>query len=275
MSSRKIGRFVVHDRLGQGGTSVVSRAWDPQLNRWVAIKSLRPNRAYGRRRKSFHDEALLTRAVDHPAVVRVHEVLSDNTCDHIVMELVAGRPLSQVAAGGPMVVADAIAVAAQISGGLEAAHRLGLVHGDLKAENIMLTGDCRVKILDFGLASNGPPIADSEIDKRHDMVAGTACAMSPEQAEGRRLCPRSDLFSLGTLIYQMVTGRHPFFEDDPFETMHRVTVHHPPPAHHVNRAIPVSLSALISELHQKDPDKRPRSAGEVADRLERLESTSS
>jgi serine/threonine protein kinase len=273
VSSRKIGRYVVHDRLGQGGTGVVTRAWDEELDRWVAIKSVRPDRSLGRRRPALHDEALLTAMVNHPAIVRVHEVVSDHICDHIVMELVTGRPLSDVVSDGPMLATDAAAVAAQIARGLEAAHRLGLIHGDLKAQNVMITGDGTVKILDFGSTVPGQPAGDAEIEERHDMVDGTACAMSPEQAEGRRVGPRSDLFSLGTVIYQMVTGRHPFFEDDPFQTMHNVTVHHPPLAHHVNPAIPESFSKLISELQKKNPNERPRSAGEVADRLESLEST--
>lgn len=264
---------MVHDQLGRGGTGVVNRAWDERLDRWVAIKSVLPDRGFGQRRQALHDEALLTAAIDHPAVVRVHEVVSDNTCDHIVMELVTGRPLSQVAAGAPMVVTDAVAVAVQIASGLEAAHRLGLIHGDLKAQNIMLTGDRRVKILDFGLTANRQTSGVSECQEQHDVVAGTACAMSPEQATGRPLDPRSDLFSLGTLIYQMVTGLHPFFEDDPFQTMHNVTVNHPPPAHQVNPAVPESLSKLISELHQKNPDDRPQTAGEVAERLEGIGTT--
>jgi serine/threonine-protein kinase len=98
--------------------------------------------------------------------------------------------------------------------------------------------------------------------------------MSPEQAAGRPLDPRSDLFSLGTLIYQMATGCHPFYEHDPFQTMHNVTIHDPPPAHHVNPGVPEPLSMLIHELLEKTPDNRPRSAGEVAERLKEIQSTS-
>ena len=263
---------MIHERLGRGGTGLVSKAWDESSEQWVAIKSVLPEHTTTERQESLYAEARLAAELDHPAIARVHGVVTEGDRTHIVMELVEGRLLSELLKEGALGVELAINLARQLADGLSVAHRHGLVHGDLKAENVMVVDGCHAKILDFGLAA-GITHRDTNDRPGNPAVVGTAGAMSPEQAAGRSIDHRSDLFSLGTLLYHMVTGVHPFAAGDPFETMHSVAFQEPPPIHHLNPEAPEPLTDLVASLLEKSPDHRPDNARDVALRLEALQTS--
>jgi len=184
--------------------------------------------------------------------------------DYIVMELVRGTSLATRIAAGPLEVSEALEIARQIADGLEAAHECGIVHRDLKADNVLIDARGQVKILDFGLAKSTDPERREESLTEEGVVMGTSRAMSPEQASGRPVDTRSDLFSLGSLLYEMLTGTHPFQGSSPLETMQRVVRHHPAPIRKLRPEIPVEAELLVENLLEKDPRKRPESTADVA-----------
>lgn len=249
----------------------VYRAWDEALERWVAIKCIRPGKEQSEeRRERLRREARAAAGLDHPSIARVYDLFQEDGSDYIVMELVQGQPLSAELLNGPMDPQRAVTIARHIVEGLAAAHARGVVHRDLKAENVMLVGNARVKILDFGLAKR---LASEEDSLTQDgIVMGTSRSMSPEQARGDSVDHRSDLFSLGSLLYEMLTGRHPFQAGSPLETMRRVVRHRPPPVTELRPELPEELALLVESLLEKDPGRRPETAAEVALALEALES---
>ncbi len=268
----RIGPYRLEGKLGMGGMGVVYLAFDERLQRRVAIKTIHPDRELSEtRRQRLLREARSAARLSHPSIAQVYDILSEGGRDHIVMEYVEGQALSSVLLEAPLEIERAVSLARQVAEGLAAAHALGIVHRDLKPENILVTPRGGVKILDFGLAKNVDPGRDETSLTQDGVVMGTSRAMSPEQATGGRIDARSDLFSLGSLLYEMVTGRHPFVGSTPLDTMRRVVDHSPPPASRVNPAVPEELSLLIDSLLEKNPDHRPQSAQEVAAALEALE----
>lgn len=263
MASRKIGPYRIEDKLGAGGMGEVFRAYDDRLDRWIAIKLIRPDAlASVEARRRFRREARAAARLSHPAIVQIHDILESEDGDSIVMELVEGRPLSALLAEGRLGIGRALAMAREIAEGLAEAHAKEIVHRDLKADNVMVTSAGRVKILDFGLAKRlSQSATDLSIEGR---ILGTVHAMSPEQAQGFEVDHRSDLFSLGSLLYQAVTGRAPFLGDSPVGTLARIATFRPPSAREVNPEVPEALSRLIDRLLEKDPVHRPRTAAEVA-----------
>ena len=262
-AGKRIGHYRIEEVLGSGGMGTVYRAWDEVLERWVALKRIRAGKADSpESRERFRREARAAAALSHPAIVEVYELLEEDGADSIVMELVEGRSLTSILLDGPMDPARAAAIGRQIAEGLAEAHAHGIVHRDLKAENILVTPGGRVKILDFGLAKR----LDSAEERltRDGTVMGTSRAMSPEQALGRPVDARSDLFSLGSLLYEMLSGKHPFQGNSPVETMHRVVHHTPEPLARVAPDVPADLALLVDALLEKDPANRPASAEEVA-----------
>ncbi|MCE7960468.1 MAG: serine/threonine protein kinase, partial [Acidobacteria bacterium ACB2] len=214
-----IGRSVSHYRveavLGRGGMGTVYLATDTRLARTVALKLLPSDAASPARRQRFLREAQAASALDHPGIVTVHDVGNDLGSDFIVMEHVKGRTLREVIQSGPVAVADALSWVRQAAAALAAAHRAGIVHRDLKPQNLMLTADGRLKVLDFGLASveyaeAGSAETTAERLTSSGAVLGTPGYMSPEQAEGRPVDARTDVFALGVVLYELLTGRAPF-----------------------------------------------------------------
>src|SRR5436305_5506370 len=218
-----IGPYHSEERLGAGGMGEVYRAYDQRLGRSVAVKLIRPEASGdARARERLRREARAAAGLGHPQVVQVLDIVDLGETEAIVMELVEGESLSQLLRQGPLDVATGVRLGREIVEGLGAAHERGILHRDLKAENVMVTPEGHVKILDFGLAWS---LAGDSPLTQTDAVIGTYRCMSPEQAQGLPLDQRSDLFSLGVLLYEVLTGQSPFQRPSPLETLTRVCNH--------------------------------------------------
>lgn len=265
----RVGPYRVDGRLGVGGMGEVYRGFDERLDRPVALKQVRTD-ALDRQTAlaRFRREARTIAKLDHPAVVQVHDWVEDDDGDWFVMELVRGRTLRQlVRRDGPQDPARVLGLGIEIADGLHAAHRLGVIHRDLKPENVMVTSDGRVKILDFGLAKPAAGALDEQNLTGEGKVLGTVSAMSPEQALGNPLDARSDLFALGSLLYELLCGGSPFQGKSSLQVISRICTLPHAPVRERTPATPHVLSELIDHLLEKDPAERPGSAAEVRDRL--------
>lgn len=262
-----LGPYRFDRRLGMGGMGEVFLAFDRRLGRHVAIKRLRSDLGAASARERLRREARAAARLSHSAIVQVFDLIETGQGDWIVMELVDGPRLSDLTASGPLPLSQALVYGRQIAEGLAAAHALGLVHRDLKAENILIAqaGQPAAKILDFGLVREMD--SSDESLTRTGAVLGTLRTVAPEQARGLAVGPRADLFSFGVLLYEMAAGRSPFQGATAAETLHRIVAEPPAP---LPPAVPGGLAVLIGQLLQKAPELRPASAGEVALRLGRL-----
>ena len=274
-SQRIIGPYQIEELLGRGGMGEVYRAYDRRLQRPVALKHIRPEIAdtHPRAQHRFRREARAAARLHHASVVQVFDILETDRGDWIVMEWVDGFSVAEMLRGGPLDHALAAALARQVAEGLAAAHEAGILHRDLKTENVMVTATGQAKILDFGLAKPlwpGPEGEEASLSLE-GAILGTCRAMSPEQARGLPLDARSDLFSLGVLLYEMVTTVSPFKARTAADTLSQILRHQQPPVTDLEPAIPHPLSQLIDRLLAKAPELRPSSAAEVAEAL--LENT--
>jgi serine/threonine protein kinase/Tol biopolymer transport system component len=280
---RTISHYEVLEKLGEGGMGVVYKARDTQLNRLVALKALPADTAADpERRARFLQEAQAASALNHPGIVTIHDVLKDEEGDVIVMELVPGRTLDELIPRKGMPLAEALKLAIQMASALEAAHDAGIVHRDFKPGNVMVSDDGRVRVLDFGLAKLSP-VAREERDgsgtrateaaprTRDGQVLGTVSYMSPEQAEGRTVDARSDIFSFGAVLYEMVAGHRPFRGDSSMSTLAAVLKEEPEP---LPADVPHDLEKLIERCLRKDPQRRMRHMDDVRVALEDLKQES-
>ncbi len=265
-----IGHYLIDGPLGRGGMGEVYRAHDRLLGREVAIKLI-PASADTTARERFRREARSAAQLDHRAIVRIHHVILEEDRDYIVMELVEGHSLAELLREGPLAHELATALFQEIAEGLAEAHAHGIVHRDVKAANVMVTPEGRAKILDFGIAKQLGPTEASISEP--GMIIGSLYTMSPEQTMGERVDYRSDLFSLGVVLYQALTGKSPFQADSVRELATRICAYHPPPVAEVDPRIPRELSDLIVLLLAKDQSNRPRTATEVAGELDRIATT--
>src|SRR5688500_2215326 len=250
---------------------VVYRAYDERLDRWVAVKLIQPGKhddKVGRER--LRREARASARLNHPAIVQIFDMVQADEGDAIVMELVEGKTLAQILRDGPLGHNQGLALAREVASALVEAHAQGVVHRDLKSENVIVTPLGRAKILDFGLAKRVEHVEAEAALTVDGMVLGTCRAMAPEQIEGRPIDPRTDLFSFGTLLYETFTGTSPFFDKSVIETLKRVCLHRQPPAREANPRVPEELSSLLDHLLQKDPALRPQNAQAVLMALERI-----
>jgi serine/threonine protein kinase/tetratricopeptide (TPR) repeat protein len=252
---------------------MVWRAWDERLKRRVAVKQIRAEATVSNLRERLRREAQAAARLNHPSIVHIYDIVEEADGDWIIMELVGGQTLRQwLDEKGPLLPMVAARVGWEIAEGLAEAHNFGILHRDLKAGNVMVTPAGRTKILDFGLAKE---LAQEGLDLDPTLsipgiVLGTAYAMSPEQALGRDLDARSDLFSLGALLYEALTGISPFRGDSPTASLARVLTFQPQPLRLSIPGLPVELSDLIERLLEKEPEDRPQSAREVAQVLRTL-----
>ena len=264
----RLGHYAVREVLGRGGFGVVLKAFDDRLHRVVAIKALAPAyAANGSARKRFIREARAAAAVKNEHVVGIHDVQEDSDPPYLVMECIDGINLQdKLDKRGPLGIKEILRIGMQIAEGLAAAHKQGLVHRDIKPANILLeNGVERVKITDFGLAR---AVDDASVTQS-GTVAGTPMYMSPEQAEGLPIDHRSDLFSLGTVLYAMCTGHPPFRATGTHAVLKRVIEAAPRPIREINDEIPEWLAAVIGRLHAKSPADRFQTAREIAEMLGR------
>lgn len=266
-----IGPYRISERLGTGGMGEVFKAYDDRLDRWVAIKRIRPGKEdTDDNRERFQREARATAQLNHPAIVHVYDIFRDGDSDCIVMEYVEGDSLHSMTSAAPLDPVVAAGLALEIAEGLAAAHAKGILHRDLKTENIIVTPEGHAKILDFGLAK---PLLSNEIDASltgKGQLVGTSRAMSPEYVGGEEVDHRSDLFALGVLLYETVAGHSPFKAQNTLATLKQVIIHQQPPSREMNPDVPAELSDLIDRLLEKSPDDRPQSAAEVAQELARI-----
>ncbi|MCP4661954.1 MAG: protein kinase [bacterium] len=267
----RIGPYRIESRLGTGGMGRVYKAYDQRLDRLVAIKLiLAAVDADEATRNRFQREARAAAQLSHPSIVQIYHLLEVDQDDYIVMEYVEGQTLAELLHEGPVGLLMALSLAHDVAAGLAAAHAAGIVHRDLKTENVIVTPANRAKILDFGLAK---PIWHGETDAPltgKGNILGTCRAMSPEQANGLEVDHRSDLFSLGTLLFETATGQSPFTGPTPVATLIKVCYHQQPSVRELNPNIPEEFSVLISQLLQKDSNSRPQSAHDVTAVLERI-----
>ncbi|MEM6794087.1 MAG: protein kinase [Acidobacteriota bacterium] len=270
----RIGPYRLEETLGAGGMGEVYRAVDERLDRQVAIKQALPNRAaHERTRRRFRLEARAAAALNHPAIVKIYDIVTVDGVDWIVMEYVEGRPLSKVLQAGALQAGHALDLLTPIAEGLVQAHEAGILHRDLKTGNVMVTAEGRAKLLDFGLVKRlESPEGDPSLTSEGRLI-GTPRAMSPEQALGERLDVRSDLFSFGILLYETVTGENPFYSPNALRTLHRVCFHQQEPASDLQPTLPAELCGLIDQLLEKDREMRPQSTRELADSLAQLART--
>lgn len=270
MIGKHVGKYRIEELLGIGGMGEVFRAWDGKRN--VALKRLPPEAAIDNAlQRRFRREAEASAKLDHPAVAQFLEFLEDDTGCWLAMEYVEGTSLAElIEYHGPLPPKRVIRLGRQIAEGLHAAHEKEIIHRDLKTENVLVDGDGRARILDFGLAKHLFREESGGTLTQDGMMVGTCRTMSPEQALGEPVDPRSDLFSLGVLLYEALTGTSPFTAPTPLETVALVISQPHPPILGRNPRIPRQLGELVDALLSKSPEDRPQSAEEVLHRLDEI-----
>jgi eukaryotic-like serine/threonine-protein kinase len=270
-----VGQSVLGDRyrleasIGSGGMAQVFRGQDTTLDRQVAIKILAPQFA---RDPSFVErfrrEAQAAARLNHPNIVNVYDTGVDGDTNYIVMEYVEGRTLAEyLTRGGTLAPRKAAEIAEKVAEALAAAHAQGVIHRDIKPANIMVTRDGRVKVMDFGIARL---VAGPDTVEQTAAVLGTAAYLSPEQAQGQTVDARSDLYSLGIVLYEMVTGKPPFTGDSAMAVAYKHVQETPLPPSSLNADVPPRLDAVVMRALAKNPANRYQSAGEFRDDLMRV-----
>jgi eukaryotic-like serine/threonine-protein kinase len=265
----RLGRYDIERIIGSGGMGIVLKAHDSELNRPIAVKLLAPHLSHvGAARERFAREGRAAAAVVHEHVVAIYDVVSEGRTPFLVMQYVPGRSLqARVDEDGPLAVEEILRIGVQAASGLAAAHRQGLVHRDVKPSNILLENQVeRAVLTDFGLAR---AIDDASLTQT-GILTGTPHYMSPEQAGGGLIDCRSDLFSLGAVLYFMATGHPPFRAEGTMAVLHRLCREKHRPAWQCNKEIPDHLSDVIDRLLEKKPGRRPASATDVQQELAAL-----
>ena len=285
MIGRTLSHYEVLEKIGSGGMGEVFRARDTRLGRDVAIKVLSAEVASDANRlRRFEREARAASALNHPNIVHIYEIGDHEGTPFIAMEYIEGVTLRELISSGALPPKKKLELAVQIGQGLAKAHAADIVHRDLKPENMMLTTDGHVKILDFGLAKLLSPVQsdpDGPTFTKHGTdpgtVMGTASYMSPEQALGKSLDARTDVFSFGVVLYEMATGAAPFRGDTPASLFDEI-LHKAPPlpsqASQASQPLPTGVDSIIQKALQKDPDDRYPSAKELLADLEGVSSGS-
>jgi Tol biopolymer transport system component/predicted Ser/Thr protein kinase len=271
-----ISRYRIIEKLGQGGMGVVYRGQDEALKRQVAIKVLPPEEmADPERKRRLVREAQAASALNHPNIVTVYDVGTDQGADFIAMEYVSGATLGKRIGRKGLDLATCLRYAIQIADALAAAHAAGIMHRDLKPANIMVTDKDLIKILDFGLAKPirlpGRNSGETSTGSYQGVIAGTAAYMSPEQAEGKTLDERSDIFSFGSVLYEMLTGRRAFEGQSDMSTLSSVLTKEPPPLSEIKASLPREIQRLIAMCLRKDPTRRLQHMDDVKLAVETLQ----
>jgi len=262
----KVGRYEILEVIGVGANSRVARAFDPLIARIVAIKLFPKELAQGEARQRFVQEARVVGQISHPAVIALHDMGVDEPSQtpYLVMEFIQGQSLEKILEKGSVPFPRACAYAAEVASALAVAHRKGVIHGDVKPANILITDDDRVKLTDFGMAR----VASR--DSKETPLLGSPAYWCPEQILGKPQDARSDVFSLGVVLYEMVTGHRPFDADSLQGICARVLSSTPLPPSHANPSVPATFNDLIASCLAKEPSQRCASAEALAERLHPL-----
>lgn len=259
----QVGRYQILETLGTGAHSRVVRAYDPLIDRSVAIKLFSPELARGDARTRFLREARVVGKLSHPSVITIHDMgIEESTqTPYLVMELVEGQALEKIIAKGSIPFPTACEYAAHVAIALGVAHKRAVIHGDVKPANILVTAENRVKLTDFGMARLA---AHQNADFA---IRGTPAYWCPEQILGRAQDARSDLFSLGVVLYEMLTGFNPFNADSIPTLCNKILSSSPLPPSHSNPSIPAQLDAIVTSCLVKEPQVRIASAEALAEQL--------
>jgi serine/threonine protein kinase len=286
LSDKTIKHYKIGELLGKGGMGVVYRAHDTKLNRPVALKMIKPDlTADPDRMRRFLQEARAAAALTHPAIAQVYDIDTVDETTFIVMEFIEGKTVGNLIAAKEMDLLGSVEIAHQVAEGLAKAHKSKILHRDIKSENIMVTRDGHAKLLDFGLAKLIEPSPESKETftvledaptktlpqtTAAGTIMGTTSYMSPEQARGQALSYPSDVFSLGIVLYEMVTGELPFKGKSPVDTMHAIAFEEARPVTVIRKNLPPELHRVIARCLRKRPEDRYPDAAELAHDLKRL-----
>ncbi len=280
--STRLGAYEIVSQIGAGGMGEVYRAHDPKLKRDVALKILPAQTASDpERRARFEREAQAIAALNHPNIVTIYSVEDADGVLFLTMEMVEGQPLDHLIVKEGLPLARVVAIAIPLADAVNAAHQKGITHRDLKPANVMVTNDGRAKVLDFGLAKLVEPgptdvLASELLTKElsgEGRIVGTVAYMSPEQAEGKRIDARSDIFSLGVLLYELATGERPFTGETPASTISSILRDTPRSITDLNRGMPRDLALIVRRCLAKDPEQRTQSAKDLRNQLADLQHT--
>ncbi|HWQ36715.1 MAG TPA: protein kinase [Blastocatellia bacterium] len=278
-----LSHYRIVEQIGAGGMGEVYRAMDTRLDRAVAIKVLPASFAHDADRlRRFEQEARATSALNHPNIVTIYDIDTHEGAPFIVAELLEGEELREQLSEGALPLRRAVEYAQQMAAGLSAAHEKGIVHRDLKPENLFVTSDGRLKILDFGLAKLRPPrqasaASDVATAKQHTnpgTVMGTVAYMSPEQVRGQDLDSRSDIFSFGIILYEMLSGQRPFAGESQVEVMNAILKSEPPDLSEAKAKIGPALDRIVRRCLEKKPERRFQTASDLGFALESLSGVS-
>lgn len=261
--SVQVGRYQILDTIGVGANSRVVRAFDPMIGRSVAIKLFPPALANGEGRARFLKEARVVGQISHPSIVALHDMGIDESSStpYLVMEYVEGQPLERMLDKGSIPFPRACAWIGDVASALSLAHRKGIIHGDVKPANILVSDDGRIKLTDFGMARL------ASRDMKDTPLLGTPAYWCPEQILGKPQDARSDIFSLGVVLYEMITGNRPFDADSLQGMCARIMSSTPLPPSQTNPSLPAGLNELVLACMEKDPARRRASAEDLADDL--------
>jgi eukaryotic-like serine/threonine-protein kinase len=256
----QVGRYQIRETLGTGATSRVVRGFDPMIGRHVAIKLFPRELATGEGRERFLSEARVVGQISHESIVALHDmgIEESSSTPYLVMEYVQGQALDRVVEKGSVPFPRACAWIGNIAAALAVAHHKGVIHGDVKPANILINDEGRVKLTDFGMARL------ASRDSKDTPLLGTPAYWCPEQVLGKPQDARSDIFSLGVVLYELITGKRPFDSDSLQGICQRILSSTPLPVSHANPSIPAGLNELVASCLAKDPGQRRNSTEDLA-----------
>jgi serine/threonine protein kinase len=266
LTGKRLGQYHIIEEIGRGGMAEVLKAWQPSLERYVALKVLPEYFVHdGQFLARFEREAKAAAKLSHPNIVHIYDTGEADGRHYIAMEYLEAGSLQERLATGALSIEEAHEILAQVAAALDYAHGQGLIHRDIKPSNILFSGDGRPKVADFGIARAG----DGTQLTRTGVIMGTPEYMAPEQAEGRPVDHRADLYALGVVLYQMLTGRAPFRGTTPHATLHAVIYEPPPPPRQINPDLPPAVEAVILKALAKRPEDRFQRGAEMVAALQR------